>query len=208
MIALGTMVALGCDDERVTAPEVIPLLITGDLTPEVQLVSITRGGQTVTDALVTVNDLAIPHQLNSPGSYRAARDLPTGPLVLEVTADGQAVQMTGIMPDTPVLTAPAAGTDFALADSITVTWTSVTSPDSFEVSIEAADFGGGSSLFASSTARELKFASGDFPGLAGRDVLITVLAHTGGSFSGPAEPDSRINIRSRSSEEAAITITP
>jgi hypothetical protein len=183
---------------------VTPLHIVGNMGAQVQNVAVSRAGQAVTDAAVTVNGVAIPHA--SGGSYQGELPaiVPAGsPLDLVVTAGGVTVQATGNVPEAPVLTAPATGTVFALADSITVTWTSATDPDLFGVSFGSVF----PALFATpGTARELRVAASEIG--TGTEVPIQVSAFNDGTFTGPADPESRMNILVEASTSAVITITP
>jgi len=195
----------------------VSLHIVGGMNALAQLfISIDRAGRSVTDALVIVNGVAIPH--TSEGSYEGAlpNAVPAGsPFVLQVSAGGVTVEATGNVPETPVLTAPVTGRVFGFADSISITWNSPTDPDGF-----VGPFGPtsgsvrGARIAASDVACDF---SGPLPdpclGLADdvtREIHVSavrdILADDR-DFTGPAAQNSSFTIESASSP-AVITITP
>jgi hypothetical protein len=150
------------------------------------VLSITAG---VSDAVVTVNGAAIPHAGGYPAYYSGALPaaVPAGsPLDLRVSARGLIVEATGNVPEAPVLTDADAG-----SGSVTIRWTSATNPDRFVVYVNR----NGSVLHREvpGAARELEIAASELP--AGR-FTVFVVAYNDGSFSGPADPGSRMGIRS------------
>lgn len=185
------------------------LHIWGGVGAQGQNIWIHQGGLHITDgvsdAVVTVNGVAIPHAGGYPAYYRG--ELPSAvppgsPLDLRVSARGLIVQATGSVPEVPVLSAPSTGTVFAPTDSITVRWTSATNPDRFVVYVNRngpkwrGEFPG--------TAREVEIAASELP--AGPDFTIYVVAYNDGRFSGPAHPDSRMGTGSVGSARPVITI--
>jgi hypothetical protein len=209
MIALGAMVAMGCDNDTTGPgdtgdPEVVkPLLISGYLSAESTFILVSQAGRHVTNALVTVNGVQIPPKSDGDGYTGAPPEaLPAGRLVLEVKHGGQTVQGVGNMPEAPVLTAPATGTVFALSDSIAVTWTSAADPHHFDVKIAVDCFIAGPCLEFElpGTTRGLKIAASDI-GLSD-EVFVTVRTGKEGSlaFSGPADPDSQVSLRGERSQ--------
>jgi hypothetical protein len=122
-------------------------------------------------------------------------------------ARGLTVRATGNVPEVPVLTAPASDTVYSLSDSIAVTWTSATDPDSFNVlGQDCNGFGPCLISQAPGTARGLKIAASDLVTTMSVIGAIIVTATNEGSFTGPADPDSRMTVESGSSAPARITI--
>jgi hypothetical protein len=154
-----------------------------------------------------VNGVAIPNVGGGlyPGYYSGelpAPVLPGSPLHLRVSAGELVVEATGDVPETPVVTAPAAGTGFAAGGIITVRWTVATDPDRFRVYVNTNQPVWHREL--PGTARELEIAASELP--AGQDLVIGVVAYNDGSFSGPAHPDSRMGTMALGSPSAVITI--
>lgn len=140
LIGLAALVALGCDEDGVTTPPVPDdppaqlLIMGGDMGAQFQNLTITRRGRAVTDAVVTVSGVTIPHSGDGLYEGQLPGPLPAGsPFSLQVSAGRASVQGAGNVPEAPLLTAPETGTIFASTDSITVAWTSTTNPDRFVV---------------------------------------------------------------------------
>jgi hypothetical protein len=93
-------------------------------------------GVAIVDAQVTVNGTTMPY--NSDLSlYNGTLNstVPVGgSITLEVTSGASTVTATGTIPEPPVLTTPSNNATFKSTDNITVTWTSSTNPDYFDVS--------------------------------------------------------------------------
>ena len=164
----------------------------------------------VANAVVTVNGVASARfncGTNEYGCYDGYLSQATSagsPLNLEVTAGGLTVEATGSVPEAPVLTAPATGAVASVADSVTVTWTSATDPSGFAV-LGISDWGWYDLALAEGNARDLKVAAGHI-GLG--DQGIGVRAINQGSFTGPVDPRSRMEISVYGKGFAAITIRP
>lgn len=195
-----------------------PISISATLSPQLQSVWVFGAG----NAAVTVNGVPIPRgNPAGPGGeykpppgldvrfYQGSLPEPVAaglPLVLEVKANEITVQATGKVPEAPVLTAPAAGTVFTLADSITVTWTSTTDPDGFEVGFGFNSFC--CAFFETpGSARELKVDASGFGFITGDNVM-GIFAVNVGSFTGQADPDSHMRIQNGASPDTVITILP
>lgn len=211
MIALGATIAPSCDDDGVTTPapdDVLPLLIVGsDMGAQSQSLTIINSrAQPVTNAVVTVNSVTIPHAGDGLYQGRLPAASPAGsPFDLRVSADGAEVRGMGNVPEAPNLTAPETGTVFAPTDSISVIWTSTTSPDRFVVVATwlVAEEESSESFPAPGDTRRLKVAASDVP--AETEVTFKVLAYNDGSFTGSALPASRMNIRGEGPSGAVIT---
>lgn len=149
-----------------------------------------RGGVSIDDATVTVNDFAVPRSSRGPG-YEAVLAEPTGSsLLLEVRTRGLIAQATGHVPEALVLTGPAEGATFALADDIAVSWTSTTDPDGFEAWLDT-DFCCFSLGLLPGTARDLSIPAGN---LGVGNHRIVVASRNEVSFTGQADPASRLAI--------------
>jgi hypothetical protein len=178
--------------------------VQGVMSALVQDIFITRGERAVTDALVTVNGVAIPPR--SAGQYRGVltEALSPGSLIhLEVSADGATVEAAGEVPEPPVFTAPAEGSVFASTDSIRFAWTSATDPDRFDVFASDCAIPPCSPLIPGG-AREVKIAASDIQ--PGRDIRMVIVASNDGSFTGSADPDSRMIIQADGPGRPVITI--
>lgn len=167
-------------------------------------------GQLLTNAVVTVNGIAMP--LICPFDCLYGGQLPEVPagslLNLEVRVGGVRATATCTVPETPVITGPAGGTAFALTDSITVTWASATDPDGFDIrgatSSTSVELGA-----VSGTARKLTFAASAIGAVGLGTWQISVNARNEGSFTGPVHPVPASFMRIWSGpDEIPITITP
>lgn len=202
LLLLPALVA-SCDDDTTgpvnegnELPEAGPLLtVSGDMGAQFQDLTVTREGVAVTDAIVTVNGVTIPHT----GAGRYQGQLPTGvpvgtALDLRVSAGGATAQGTASVPEAPDLTAPATGDDFAPGGSIYVNWTSAINPDRFVVSAAWVldDVASSKTFPAAAGDRGLTIAASEFP--AGTDITISVSACDDGSFTGQADLDSHMSL--------------
>jgi len=181
-----------------------PLRILGGVGAQSQNIRIFQGGWELTDgvgdAVVTVNGVTVPHTALS-GYYRgelSAAVPPGSPLDLRVSVRGLNVEATGNVPEAPVLT----GAVFAPSGSITVSWTSATDPDRFEVYVNTNGPVWHGEL--PGAARELEIAASELP--AGPELTIHVIAYDDGLFSGPAHPDSRMGITAIGVPSAVIAV--
>lgn len=166
-------------------------------------------GQLLTNAVVTVNGVAMPLVCPFDCVYGGElTEVSAGsPLDLVVRVGGVSVTATGTVPETPILTGPAGGTAFTLTDSITITWASATDPDGFDVH-GSTDSAGADLGTASGTARELRFAASTIGNLRVGSWQISVHARNEGSFTGPVHPDPASFMRIQSGRaEVPITIT-
>jgi hypothetical protein len=209
VILLFSLALIASCDRDTTGPLVeAPLLIAGgDMGAQFQNLTITRAGMAVTDGTVTVNGVVVPHA----GAGRYVGQLPDAvpagsPLNLQVSAGGVTVQGTVLVPEAPILTAPAAGAVLAAADYITVSWTSATDPDRFIVNGDwvVDDVAFRKTFPAAATARVTRISASELP--AGADITLSVVAYNDGTFNGQADPDSRMSCGG-GQPGAAITIT-
>jgi hypothetical protein len=179
--------------------EASPLLVYGGVGAQLQNIWIFQGGWAITDgvsdAVVTVNGVAIPHAGGYPGYYRGhlpAAVPPGSQLDLQVRARGLIMEGHGLVPEAPVITAPATGAVLASRGSLTVRWTSEASPDRFGVYVKTNKPVLDRQL--PGAARELEIVGSELPE---GQFTISVIAFNDGRFSGPAHPASRMGIMSR-----------
>lgn len=180
----------------------IPLLVRGELRPELQQVFLFRAGKANNHAAVTVNGSPISHSRDGrPGSDvgvlpRVAQ--PGTGLLLGVSVDGTSIQAFGDVPAMPLVTAPAVDSLYAWTDTVTVAWSAETDPDGFVVTFLESDWWGEGrypvELSVPGSARELKVVAGDLGELCYGSVSVT--AFDVASFTGPSDPGSRVTILS------------
>lgn len=202
------LLALACNDgDDVIAPIPTaptpepsrPLTIFANIGSRDQTVSVSRGGRSVEDAIITLNGLPVPRAEGNP-YYRVSRAIPAGtPVVLEVVSGGDTVKANGIMPEAPLVTAPER-TVFSLSDSIPVAWTSSTDTEGFEV-VFVSEFYPGSEV--PGTARELTMPASQV-GVGNAVILVSTIGV--GVLTGPADPASSMRLRSVGSPEIPIRI--
>jgi hypothetical protein len=190
------------------------LQISAALTDGFQYIGVFQDDEIVNNAAVTVNGSKLVR--GTPGCeagectnyYHGRFPLAAGsPVFLQVMARGLTVRASGNVPEVPVLTAPASDTVYSLSDSIAVTWTSATDPDIFNVlGQDCNGFGPCLISQAPGTARRLKIAASDLVTTMSVIGAIIVTATNEGSFTGPADPASRMTVESGSSAPARITI--
>jgi hypothetical protein len=162
-------------------------VVADSLGPRTQSLLVTRQGQPVRDAVVTVNGTAIPHA--GDGRYRGELPVevaPGGTLDLAVSAGGASATGTGVVPDVPFVTSPTDGDLFADTTALRIRWTSATSPDRFVV---VAIWSEGDSVASTSdslpgSTRELGLPAREVP--PETDVAVRVLAYNESWITGSA----------------------
>ncbi len=149
------------------------LFISGIMTPQLQGVRVSRGGEAVTHADVTVNGFPIPHCCgdlysgNLPEAVRAGDTLN-----LKVVARGVSFEAHGEVTATPTITAPAAGSTFSSSDSVSLAWSTPTDPDRFEVCLNCWENSLWGEMWpASGKVREFKIAPGSLVDFGGGAVV-------------------------------------
>lgn len=184
---------------------VTPVLVQGtDMSGFSSNISIRQGGPMVDGATVTVNGEAALQ--SAPGeNYFVDLAAPVavgGLLDLDISFGSIVIQGTGAVPEAPVITAPAEGANIAVASAIDVTWTSTTDPDRFQIFVQT---GAGVQVFdAAGTARAFTIPANTLP--VGGPYPMDVFAYNDGTFTGPVDPTSRMNIRGE--DRVNITIIP
>jgi hypothetical protein len=118
------------------------------MSDQYQSIRVSRRGVAVTDAVVTVNGISIPHCCGNLYSGKRPEAVPAGgTLTLKVVVGDTTFEAPGEVTPTPIITAPAAGSTFASTEAINLAWSSPKDPDQFEVclncwnnSIDAASY--------------------------------------------------------------------
>ena len=181
------------------------VLVQGtDMSGGNQNVMIHQGGTVVDGATVTVNTEALL-QIAPGDIYQGTltTTVPVGGLLdLDISFGSVVIEGTGAVPEAPVITAPAEGANIPMANAIDVTWTSTANPDRFQIIVQT---GAGVQVFdAAGTARAFTIPAGALP--VGGPYPMDVFAYNDGTFTGPVDPTSRMNIRGE--DRVNITIIP
>lgn len=191
-------------------PESSTLLITGgSMGPKFQNIYVSRNNQPVAGAIVTVNGVAIP-EIAAGQYYGGLPDfLAAGASVrLEVRAGNQTVIGTAVVPGQPVLQTPAPNFTASLGTTISYAWTAGTSPSRFLAGFlyQTGDAGAAHWNEVSGGARDASVTTTGLPANA-TEFQAFVNAYSDGTFTGPAHPMSRMNVRVESGYRP-ITLTP
>ena len=177
-----------------------------------QNISLKRGATVLSSATARVNGTNIPFSAGTnlfQGNLAAA--VAVGANVELVTADGDClVYARDTLPESAVVTTPAAAANVAASAVLPVTWTSATNPDRFVVAatwvVGATGFGYRSADLPS-TARSFDLPANTLPG--GTNVKIRVYAYNDGTetFIGAFETGSQLAIRNGDEAGKDITTT-
>ncbi len=197
--------AAGAANPAITVVE--PVLVVGsDMGPEFNHVGVSQGGATVDGATVTVNGEAALQA--APGDeYHVQLAAPVaagGALDLDIAFGAVVIEGSGTVPEEAVVTAPADGAEIAVASAIDVTWTATTDPTRWVVDL----FDGvtNHSVEVAGTERAASFAAGVVP--VGGPWTIRVYSYNAGTFTGPVDAASAMNIRNENVVQPDITVTP
>lgn len=176
-------------------PVVALHVLADSLGPRTQSLLVTRQGEPVRDAVVTVNGTAIPHV--GDGRYRGelpAEVAPGGTVELAVSAGGASAQGAGIVPDLAVITSPANGDVLDGTTALRVRWSSATSPDRFVViaTWPEGDSVASRSYAAAGNARELSLPAREVP--PETDVAVRVLAYNDSWITGSVDVLSKLTV--------------
>ncbi|MEQ9569377.1 MAG: hypothetical protein RLN75_04245 [Longimicrobiales bacterium] len=202
--ALALLVAAACGDSDPAGNDddddpVVPILVIGtDMGVRFQNIALESGGVALEGATVTVNGETMTE--SSPGRYggQLSDALEVGEtLTLRIESDGRVVVGTAVIVDAaPTLTAPVANQYLDRGNDLAFVWTAADDPDSFRVSVAWVADGGGTS-----TRVEVDGASrsGSVPTAAVPDdateASARIHAYLRGTFTGPVDPDSDMNVR-------------
>lgn len=190
-----------------TVSVVAPVLVVGgSMGPEFNHVGISQGGASVDGATVTVNGEAALQA--APGDqYHVQLAAPVavgGAVNLAIAFGGIAIAGAGIVPDQAVVTAPADGAAIPVANAIDVTWTATTDPSRWVVDL--FDGANNYQVEVAGTARAASFTAGTVP--VGGPYVIRVYSYNTGTFTGPVDATSAMNIRNQNAVQPDITVTP
>jgi len=126
-------------------------------------------------------------------------------LTLSVSIGGTMIVGKDTVPEAPTITGPSDGSEFAALDPVLVTWTSSTDPDVFLVDTFCPDGCDQSKWEVPGDQRSFEIQAGELPVNVG--IIIRVYAYNDGSFTGPADPASNMNIRAERGGSPTITVT-
>ncbi len=211
------------ESEGSVEPETRPLVCTRykisgtDMGAFYQNIKLTKSAANLTTATVKVNGANIAFNGGSSiyqGTLAAA--VPVGGNVELLTADGDCLAFAhDVVPESAVLTAPAAGANVNATAAIPVTWNSGTNPDRFVVSatwlIDPTTGTGWRSSDLPGTARNFDIPAGTLP--IGKTVKVRVYAYNDGeeTFIGAYEAGSRMAIRNADEighDVTTVEVTP
>lgn len=168
-------------------------IVGADMGPRQQTVIITQGGQSVDDATITVNGF----NLGSTGGGSYTGQLPTalpvnGVLNLTVEVGSATITAQGTVPHPASVETLLPDVDASAALALQVEWLSQLDPDFF---ILSAECGGCTTDFTSTRpGNERAFDIPPNSLEAGNTYAISVTGYRRGSFSGPADEQSSMNI--------------
>jgi hypothetical protein len=138
-----------------------------------------------------------------------------GPLYQNITLEsggsplsGAQVTVTATIPELPVLVTPVDGGSIHLGTPLSFSWTDGSNPDEFLAGIgyHVGAGGSGQSVTVSGSTRSTTVATAAIPAGA-TSFTAYVFAYANGTFSGPADPTSRLHIR-QESHTVSLVITP
>ncbi|HKY97607.1 MAG TPA: hypothetical protein VJL35_07105 [Gemmatimonadaceae bacterium] len=110
------------------------LHISGGMSPWYQGIRVVRNGVPDLDAKVTVNGVLLQHCCAELYVGNLPDTLPAGSAInLKVVAGAMTFEATGKVIPTPVITAPVSETTFLSTEYVSLTWSTPTDPDKFEV---------------------------------------------------------------------------
>lgn len=205
LLALVLVGAAGCDsdpaqprDDDDEDPSPLAIRVEGaSLGPVHQELSLFEGTRPLAGATVTVNGHALTEA--ETGVYRGqlpqAADAGTQ-LQLRVESQGRLVEGVGVVPDPPVLTTPRAGDYFDRSADVAFDWTSTGGVAAFRISLEwtEGETSSATVVETSGSARSGTVSPSAVPDEVDA-VAAAIEAVSRGSFTGPADPASELNVR-------------
>jgi hypothetical protein len=213
--AMLTLLAAACGSSAGTGPEEPPpnagtlFVLGGAMGPRYQNIYVSRDDLPVSGATVTVNGVAIP-EVGAGQYYGPLPDfLTAGASIVLVVQDGnQTVTGTATLPGEPVLQTPSPNFTAAIGSSISYEWTSPGSPSRFYAGFLYRSGNAGSAQWeeVGGSVRAASVKTSGLPANA-TEFQAFVNAYADGTFTGPAHPDSRMNVRVESGYRP-ITLTP
>lgn len=165
--------------------------------PSDGLVFISQGGQSVTDASVTVTANGSAATPTNGGYYwQLGAPLAAGAtLTVRAVRLGATATVVGTLPATPVLTAPALDAAVTIGTPLTVTWTSASDPAYFAVHLgyRVGNTGTSVSDSVAGHARAVDLATAAIPAGA-TNLEVDIRAVGSESRSGDATTDSKLRL--------------
>ncbi|MEK7380543.1 MAG: hypothetical protein AAB075_05990 [Gemmatimonadota bacterium] len=207
------LVATACaGGDSNTDPNPLPsvLLIQGsDMGAKFQNIDILRGTTSVTGAMVTVNGVTMPE--TNPGRYQGQLPsfLPPGAaVVLQVVAGTLAATGQTTVPQEVTVVAPTSGATFTRGNPISVTWTSSGNPDRFLIGLQwfSNGVGSGHQVSVAGSLRAGSIPTTTVPANA-TSLELFVFAYGDGTFTGAADPASRMSLR-QASVQVPVSFAP
>lgn len=202
--ALITLVAIAASyscSKNPAQPVANPILVLGgDMSAAFENISLSRNGAPLTGAQVTVNGTTIPEV--NPGFYRGQlpATLPPGAQIkIEVRSGGDVVTGVTKIPVVPTVTTPVAGASLHPGTPLAFAWSDTLSPDEFEMILQwvLGDAGAGETVFVAGSARNGSVTTSAVPAGA-TEVRADLFAYANGTFTGPADPASKMHVRQES----------
>ncbi|HET9065469.1 MAG TPA: hypothetical protein VFN22_06590 [Gemmatimonadales bacterium] len=176
--------------------------------PSDGLVFITQGGQSVTDASVTVTANGSAATPTNGGYYwQLGTPLAAGAtLTVQATRLGASATVVGTLPATPVITAPAPDAPVTIGTPLTVTWTSASDPAYFVVHLgyRVGNTGTSVSDSVAGHARAVDLATTAIPAGA-TNLEVDIRAVGSESRSGDVTTDSKLRLHA-ATENRALTL--
>ncbi|HET8724175.1 MAG TPA: kelch repeat-containing protein [Anaeromyxobacteraceae bacterium] len=180
-----------------------PFGISGAVNDGLVNVAVNRDSATYNDATVSVTGaggVSYPVPRVGDGTYRTSTyTLPAvgQTVTVTVSGSGQTATATAVVPERPVITAPAQDAVLLAANPITVTWTSATSPDdyAFDGWCGNGQCVAGAWTTVPGTDRTVTFPGGFFP--SGQTVSMGLYAYNRMALSGDALPSSSLIVNNR-----------
>jgi len=184
------------DDSSGTQTSGPHFLITGnDLSARNENAYITLDGVAKGGLTVTVNGTALVNTSGGQYSGALATTLATGAQVQLVATDGtNTATGTSVVPELPVITGATVASHGA---PVIVSWSSATSPDSFQVTLNyhlPDNSAVGVTAKLGGSARQATLSQADIPA-NGTVYSISLQAMMNGVFTGAAASGSRMNVR-------------
>lgn len=199
------------DDDDDDPVSTLPIRVQGtSMGPLHQNVQLFEEDVPLTGATVTVNGVALSESESGYYQGQLPQLLAAGAEVrLRVESQGRVVEGVGAIPDIPELTTPASGDFLDRSSDVDFAWASPGNPDLFQIGLSWTTGTSSSGTFvdASGSAREGAVPTNDMPEEVDA-VYAGIAAYNRGTFTGPADPESDMNVRSLGSSVEFVLDQP
>ncbi len=183
-----------------TDPTPLPntlLIEGGDMGVKFQNIRVSRGTTPVTGATVTVNGVTMPE--TSAGYYSGQLQSflqPGEAVVLEVRSGSLVATGQTTVPQEVTIVTPVPGAAITRGNPLSLTWTASGNPDSFQIGLNYQVNAGGTSqrVTVDGSLRAGSIPTTAVPANA-TSPSAYVFGYANGTFSGAADPASRMNLR-------------